>query len=44
MLHETNYNSCAPEDGLQLTETCRPVTFILNTFGNVLCLMVCDIS
>jgi hypothetical protein len=43
MLHVTNYSSCGPEDGLQLTKTCRPVNFILNTLGNVLCLKVCDI-
>jgi hypothetical protein len=34
-LHVTNCSSCGPEDGLQLTETCRPVNFILNTLGKV---------
>jgi hypothetical protein len=44
MLHVTNYSSCGPEDGLQLTKTCCLVNFILNTLGNVLCLMVYNIS
>jgi hypothetical protein len=40
MLHVTNYSSCGPEDGLQLTKTRCPVNFILTTLIMCCVLMV----